>query len=144
MQQTGQQHGGQPRTRLARGLGIVLGAAYALLALAATGRSVLQVVSYFDRAPVAYSLTALAAVVYIVATVALFAPGRIWWRVALVTITFELLFVLTVGTLTIVDTALFPEKTVWSLYGLYYGFVPLVLPVLGLIWLRYTHRHTGE
>ena len=127
-----------PRTRLARGLGIVLGAAYALLALAATGRSVLQIATDFPTAPVAYSLTGLAAVVYLVATIALFAPGAAWWRVAIVTISFELLFVLTVGTLTIVDPALFPQKTVWSLYGLYYGLVPLVLPVLGLLWLRFT------
>jgi hypothetical protein len=127
-----------PRSRLARGVGIVLAAVYGLLALAATGRSVLQIATEFDRAPVAFSLTGLAAVVYIVATVALVAPGAAWWRVALVTITFELLFVLVVGTLTLIDPALFPEKTVWSYYGLYYGLVPLVLPVLGLLWIRST------
>ena len=32
----------------------------------------------------------------------------------------------------------FPDATVWSQYGLGYGFVPLVLPVVGLWWLRRT------
>jgi hypothetical protein len=32
----------------------------------------------------------------------------------------------------------FPDQTVWSLYGVGYGFVPLVLPVLGLLRLRAT------
>lgn len=126
------------RSRLATGLGAVLGAAYALLAIAATGRSVLQIATEFDRAPVAYSFTGLAALVYIVATVALFARGRAWWWVAIGTVTFELLTVLAVGTLTIADPSLFPETTVWSYYGLYYALVPLALPILGLLWLRHT------
>ena len=125
-------------TRRTRGIGLVLVAAYGLLALAATGRSVFQVLSEFDKAPLAYSLTALAAVIYILATIALVAPGPVWKRIAWVTISFELLFVLTVGTLTIVDANLFPEKTVWSFYGRGYAFVPLVLPILGLIWLSRT------
>jgi len=124
-----------PPTRRTRGLGLVLVAAYGLLALAATGRSVFQILSEFDKAPLAYSLTALAAVVYILATIALVAPGALWYRIAWVTITFELLFVLTVGTLTTFDAGLFPEKTVWSFYGRGYAFVPLLLPILGLIWL---------
>ena len=32
----------------------------------------------------------------------------------------------------------FPDETVWSVYGIGYGFVPLVLPVLGLLRLRST------
>lgn len=118
----------------------MLVAAYGLLALAATGRSVFQVLSEFDKAPLAYSLTALAALIYILATVSLIAPGTTWYRIAWVTISFELLFVLTVGTLTIFDANLFPEKTVWSYYGRGYAFVPLVLPVLGLIWLSRTRK----
>ncbi|MFT4123196.1 MAG: hypothetical protein QM635_05115 [Microbacteriaceae bacterium] len=126
------------RSRRARGLGRVLVFLYGLLALAATGRSVVQTVLNFEYAPLAYSLTALAALVYIVATVALVVPRESWWYVAVATIGFELAFVLVVGTLTLVDPTLFNEKTVWSYYGLYYGFVPLVLPVLGLIWLGRT------
>lgn len=119
-----------------RGLGRVLIVVYGLLALAATGRSVFQVLEDFDKAPFAYSLSALAAIIYVVATIALVAPGDRWYRVAVVTIAFELLGVLVVGTLSLIDPVLFPEKTVWSIFGRGYAFVPLVLPVLGLLWLR--------
>ena len=118
------------------GLGRVLIIVYGLLALAATGRSVFQLIDDFDRAPLAYTLSALAAVIYIVATIALIAPGRFWYRIAVITISFELIGVLVVGTLSVFDPVLFPAKTVWSYYGRGYAFVPLVLPILGLLWLR--------
>jgi hypothetical protein len=121
------------------GVGTLLVAVYGILALAATGRSVVQILTDFPEAPLAYSLSALAAVVYILATVSLVAPGARWYRVAWITISFELLFVLTVGTLSIVDASLFPRNTVWSYYGLGYLLVPLVLPFLGLFWLS-RHR----
>ncbi|GAB2461450.1 hypothetical protein HD599_001055 [Conyzicola lurida] len=117
------------------GLGRVLIAVYGLLALAATGRSVFQILDDFDQAPVAYALSALAAVVYIVATVALIVPGDTWYRVAWITIGFEFVGVIVVGLLSIFDPVLFPAKTVWSMFGRGYGFVPLVLPVLGMVWL---------
>jgi hypothetical protein len=44
--------------------------------------------------------------------------------------------VLTVGTLSLADRAAFPDATVWSVYGRGYGFIPLALPVLGLLFLR--------
>ena len=120
----------------------MLVAVYAVLAIAATGRSVFQIIDRFDEAPVAFSLSALAAVVYLLATVAL-ALG--WRRVALATICFELAGVLVIGTLSIVAPALLGldsvdpfgrEATVWSAYGAGYLLVPLALPVLGLLWLR--------
>lgn len=117
------------------GIGRVLIAVYGLLALAATGRSFVQIVSKFSEAPLSYSLSALAAVVYIVATVALIKSGGRWRRVAWITIGFELAGVLVVGTLSLVDPALFPHDSVWSLYGRGYLFIPLVLPVLGMWWL---------
>jgi hypothetical protein len=40
-----------------------------------------------------------------------------------------------VGLLTRVDAALFPDQTVWSDFGAGYGFVPLVLPFVGLTWV---------
>jgi hypothetical protein len=127
-----------------QGLGRVLIIVYGLLALAATGRSVFQLLDDFERAPLAYSLSALAAVIYIVATIALLAPGDTWYRVAVVTITFELVGVLVVGTLSIIDPVLFPAKTVWSVFGRGYAFVPLVLPVLGLLWLRRTRPSASD
>jgi cytochrome bd-type quinol oxidase subunit 2 len=124
------------------GVGRVLVAVYAILALAATGRSVFQILDRFEEAPIAFSLSALAAVVYILATIAL-AMG--WRRVALLTICFELAGVLVIGTVSIVAPGLLGldgldpfgrEATVWSAYGAGYLLVPLVLPVLGLLWLR--------
>lgn len=124
----------------ASGLGRVLIAVYALLALASTGRSVFQIFSDFEAAPLAYSLSAVAAGVYVIATVALIAPGGGWKLVAWITISFELLGVLIVGALSIFDAVLFPAKTVWSLFGRGYFFVPLLLPIAGLIWLFIQRR----
>ncbi|QWC83984.1 hypothetical protein KLP28_10150 [Nocardioidaceae bacterium] len=122
------------------GPGRLLVAAYAILAIGATGRSGVQLATGASEAPLAYGLSAFAAVVYIVATLAL---ARDWWRLALVACSVELVGVLSVGTLTVVDAGDFPDATVWSLYGQGYLFLPLVLPVLGLLWLRRTGRSRG-
>jgi hypothetical protein len=108
---------------------------YAVLALGATARSVVQVATKFDVAPIAYLLSGLAGLVYILATVALLGRGDAWYRVAWVTIAFEFIGVLTVGSLSLFDAALFPADTVWSYFGRGYLFIPLVLPVLGMLWL---------
>ena len=113
----------------------VLVAVYATFALAAGARAAVQIATRFGEAPVAYLLSALAAVVYVVATVGL-ARGPRGRRTALVAISVELVGVLVVGTLSLADPAAFPDETVWSAYGRGYFFVPLVLPVLGLLQLR--------
>jgi cytochrome bd-type quinol oxidase subunit 2 len=118
------------------GPGRVLVAVYAVFALSATARAGFQIATRFDEAPVAYLLSALAAVIYIVATVALARSGPTARRVAFVACTVELVGVLVVGTLSLVWPDAFPDETVWSGYGRGYGLVPLVLPVLGLLWLR--------
>jgi hypothetical protein len=117
------------------GVGRLLIAVYAVLALAATARSIFQIATKFEQAPVAYLLSGLAGVVYVLATVALVRRGSFWYSVAWITIIFELVGVLTVGTLSLVDPILFPADTVWSYFGRGYLFIPLILPVLGLLWL---------
>jgi hypothetical protein len=119
------------------GIGRVLVVVYAILALGATGRSFVQIAERFDQAPLAFSLSGVSAVVYIVATLALVlgASSRVWYRIAWVTISFELLGVLVIGTLSLVESTWFPEATVWSYYGIGYLFVPLVLPFFGIWWL---------
>ncbi|MFC0681904.1 hypothetical protein ACFFGH_29065 [Lysobacter korlensis] len=117
------------------GVGRVLVVVYAILALAATGRSVFQILTKFESAPVAYSLSALAALVYVAATVALIARGSAAYRAAWAAIAFELAGVLVVGTLSLADPQLFPDDTVWSQFGRGYLFIPLVLPILGIAWL---------
>ncbi|MEP6631157.1 MAG: hypothetical protein ABJA89_11840 [Lapillicoccus sp.] len=123
-----------------RGLGIVLIALYGLFALAATGRATFQIIADFQKAPVSYLLSVLAAVIYLVATVALARGDRTSTRVARVAITVELVGVLVVGTISYLVPSEFPDRTVWSHFGAGYGYVPLLLPVLGLLWLRSRER----
>lgn len=115
------------------GFGRALVAVYAVFALAATARSIYQLSAKASEAPVAYTLSALAGVVYVVATYALATDRR---SLAVATIGFELSGVLGVGILTLVDAELFPDATVWSDFGAGYGFIPLVLPFVGLWWVR--------
>jgi cytochrome bd-type quinol oxidase subunit 2 len=128
--------------RRGTGVGRVLVAVYAILALAALGRSIFQIVDRFDEAPAAFLLSLLSGVVYVVATIALAAR---WRRIAWATIGFELLGVLVVGTITVLAPDLLGAHTndpfgrtatVWSAYGAGYLLIPLALPVLGLLWLR--------
>lgn len=132
----------EPRPTSA-GIGRVLIAVYAILALAALGRSVYQIATKFDEAPLAYALSALAALVYVLATVALIARGTAWFRVAVIAIVFELVGVLAVGAVSLLQPDLFPADTVWSAFGRGYLFIPLVLPVLGLLWLRRVAQATS-
>jgi hypothetical protein len=118
------------------GPGRLLVAVYGLFALSASARAVVQIATKFSHAPVAYLLSAFAGLVYIVATVTLTAGSPRARRIAVVSCSVELAGVLVVGTWSLVDRATFPDATVWSGYGSGYGFVPLVLPVFGLLWLR--------
>lgn len=118
--------------RAGHGPWVLVVAAYGVLALAATGRSILQIVEYFERAPLAYVLSAVAAVLYLLATIAL---GKGMSRLAAVTVSVEAVGVLLVGTLSYVAPELFPDQTVWSHFGSGYGYLPLVLPFVGLWWL---------
>ena len=127
---------------LRRGPGRVLIAVYGIFALSAGARAAVQIATKFSEAPLAYLLSAFAAAVYLVATVALIRGGPVWRRVAVVSCTVELVGVLAVGLLTLFDTGDFPDDTVWSGFGRGYGFVPLVLPVLGLWWLWYVGRRS--
>ncbi|MFF5208294.1 hypothetical protein [Streptosporangium sp. NPDC000396] len=114
------------------GPGRALVAVYGVFALAAGSRAAVQIATRFGEAPLAYSLSAFAAAVYIVLTVALARGDR---RLALAACGIELAGVLVIGTLSMVDPEAFPRATVWSGYGSGYVFIPLVLPVLGLYWL---------
>lgn len=129
-----------PRGRTS-GPGRLLITVYGVFAISATARALLQIATKFDEAPVAYTLSAFAAVVYIVATISLAKPGATWATIATVAICIELLGVLVVGALSLVDPAAFQHASVWSKFGQGYGYIPLLLPIIGLIWL-YRHRET--
>ncbi|MGN6325513.1 hypothetical protein [Pseudolysinimonas sp.] len=138
-----------PHRRLS-GIGRVLVAVYAILALAALGRSIFQIADRFEQAPVAFLLSLLAGIVYVVVTVALAARLR---TLAWITISFELLGVLVIGTITMLAPDLLgahsnapfgTTATVWSTYGAGYLFIPLVLPILGLVWLARSRSGAGH
>ena len=123
---------------LASGPGRVLVAVYGVLGVAATGRSAVQLLGQPEEAPLAYSLSLLAAVLYLVATVSLLRSTPRARRVGLVACTVEAVGVVVVGALSYTASDLSPDKTVWSHFGQGYAFLPLVLPFLGLAWLRRT------
>ena len=117
------------------GFGRVLVFVYGVFALAATARALVQLATQASTAPVAYSLSLFSGIVYIMATWALGTDRR---RIALATIGVELTGVLVVGTLS--HPADIDKASVWSHYGSGYGFVPLVLPFVGLWWLWHLGR----
>ena len=124
-----------PRNTRNTGPGRLLIAVYAVFAISATARAGYQILTKFSEAPLAYVLSAFAALVYVVATVSLAKPGRTWFRVSVIAVLVELVGVIVVGALSVFDAVQFPHETVWSLFGRGYAFIPLILPVLGLVWL---------
>lgn len=124
-------------TKISAGAGRLLVAIYAIFALAASARALYQLYKKFAEAPLSYSLSAVAAVVYILATVALVRNNS---KLATLTIGFELAGVLIIGSLSLLDPTDFQHQTVWSLYGIGYGFVPLILPIWGLYWIWKSKR----
>lgn len=118
---------------LTAGPGRVLTLLYGVLAVAATGRSAYQIATVFHRAPTAYVLSAVAALIYVGALAAILARARL---VAVVACSIELVGVCAVGTWSYLAPHEFPDTTVWSGYGSGYGYLPAVLPVLALLWLR--------
>lgn len=128
---------GEPQgaRRTSQGFGRVLVVVYGVFAVSAFARASVQIIRDFSEAPLAYSLSAFAAVVYIVATVALARDMR---RLATTAVLIELVGVVMVGALTLADSLDFPRATVWSAFGAGYGYVPLVLPVVGLWWIWHT------
>lgn len=105
---------------------------YAILFLAAAGRSSAQLSTKASEAPLPYALSAVAAVIYGVIAFALLRGTPSWRTVALAGTAVELVGVLAVGTWGVVDPGRWPDETVWSGYGSGYGWIPLILPPLAL------------
>jgi hypothetical protein len=122
------------------GVGRLLILVYAVFAISSTARASFQVIIKFEEAPVSYSLSLLSAVVYLLATVSLAKSGPTWKTIALASVIFELIGVLTVGVISLLAPELFVEASIWSGFGSGYGYLPLVLPVLGLLWIRKTNQ----
>lgn len=125
---------------IGRGPGRLLLSLYGVFTVAALSRATVQIIQQFDEAPLAYVLSAVAGLLYAVITVALWRGGPAARRLALVSCAVELAGVLTVGTFTLLDPSAFPDQTVWSDYGMGYLFLPVAVPVTGLLWLRRAAR----
>lgn len=126
-----------------RGVGMLIITAYGVFAVSSFARALYQIATDFESSPVAYLLSAFAAAVYIVATLALARVSLTAWKVAMAAVLVELAGVLGVGLWTVLEPELFNEATVWSHFGQGYGYVPLVLPFIGLYWLL-RHRPGGN
>jgi hypothetical protein len=124
------------KTNRAKGAGRLLIAVYAVFAISATARALYQLFREFEQAPLAYSLSAISALIYIVATIALAKSAQVWSKIAWISVSAELLGVVTVGVLSFTHPELFAHPSVWSKFGQGYGYIPLILPILGLLWLR--------
>ncbi|MFM6962719.1 MAG: hypothetical protein ACKOWJ_00405 [Micrococcales bacterium] len=118
------------------GAGRLLIVVYAIFALSASARAAYQLATKFTDAPLAYSLSALSALIYVVATVTLARRSALAQKIAKAAVWFELVGVVVIGTLSFAAPELFKHPTVWSEFGIGYGCVPLILPIIALLWLR--------
>lgn len=133
----------RPQDAKNSGFGRVIIAIYGIFALSAGVRAAYQIGTQFNLAPLAYLLSLFAALVYILAAVALTRTGATWHRVATVAVLIELVGVIGIGAWTYAAPDLFADDTVWSHFGQGYGFIPLVLPFIGLWWLWRTRPTRG-
>lgn len=133
----------RPPLGIGEGPGTLLLTLYGIFTVGAASRSIVQLSTRFDEAPLAYLLSALAALVYAFITVSLVRGGERARKAGFICCCVELLGVLTVGTWTLVAPSAFPDATVWSDFGMGYLFIPVFLPVTGLLWLRRSRRSHG-
>ncbi|MHC5256953.1 hypothetical protein ACYSUO_03650 [Streptomyces sp. UC4497] len=124
------------RSRLISGPGMLLVWLYGVMVVGAVSRSAVQISTEFDKAPLAYSLSAVAGLVYAFITYSLVRGGDTARRAAFVCCALELAGVLIVGTWTLVEPSAFPDATVWSDFGVGYLFIPVLLPLSAMYWLR--------
>lgn len=124
-----------PYAAMHTGPGRALVAVYGIFALAASVRAGYQLGTKFDTAPLPYTLSAIAAAVYILATVFFVIGNRSTHRLAIAACLFEFIGVITVGVLSVTHPEIFADASVWSRFGQGYGYIPLVLPLVGLWWL---------
>ena len=122
-------------TKGSMGIGRLLIAVYGIFALSATARASYQLLRKFDEAPIAYTLSLVSAVTYILVTISLARTSGKLHELARLLVYVELIGVMVVGSLSIALPEWFRHPSVWSEFGIGYGLVPLILPILALIWL---------
>lgn len=120
------------------GFGRLLVVIYGVFTLSAGARALYQVIRKFDEAPLSISLSALSALIYLVATIALAKKGEGAWKVSLLAVGIEMAGVLLIGVFSYLQPQHFELASVWSHFGSGYGYIPLILPMVGLWWLNKT------
>ena len=115
--------------------GRLIVALYGILTIAALARAAFQISTKLSEAPIAYFLSLTAGLIYAVATLSLAMSNGIWRKIAWVTVSIEMIGVIVVGTVSLLKPEFFPDTTVWSNFGAGYGYLPLLLPIIGLLWL---------
>lgn len=120
------------------GFGRLLVVIYGVFTLSAGARALYQLIRKFDEAPLSISLSALSALIYLLATLALAKQGQKAWTVSLVAVSIEMFGVLLIGLYSYLEPGLFLIPSVWSHFGSGYGYIPLILPLVGLFWLNRT------
>ena len=122
-------------TELVSILGYILTVSYPLLALSTGVRALFQL--FLKEGVVNYltpSLSLLAAVCYLTATIGFVCRRRWAWRLSVGVLLIETFLTLAVGSLSLT----IPEtigRTVWRHFGADYGYFPLFQPAIGLVWL---------
>lgn len=120
-----------------QGAGMILAVSYPVLALSTGVRAMYQgflkdeVTNYL-----AVALSGVAAICYLLATIG-FTYKRKWaWQLSVVVLIFETVMALAIGGLSLTTTyADVIGRTVWRSFGADYGYLPLIQPILGLLWL---------
>jgi len=131
MSETESETEASPRA-LAAGFGRLIVLVYVVFAVSAGARALFQVATKFGEAPVSFTLSAIAALIYLVAAIAIIRGAG---GLALAAVGVEMAGVVAVGALSFAVPHWFPEPSVWSHFGSGYGYVPLVLPAVGLAYL---------
>ena len=78
--------------------------------------------------------TILAAILYALAATGFKRREKWAWRLSVGLLALETFFVLTVGTVSLINPDLI-GSSVWRFFGKDYAFFPLIQPILGLTWL---------
>jgi hypothetical protein len=129
------------------GPGRIIVALYAIFAIAASSRAAVQIATDWSDAPIAYALSGFSAAIYLLATLFMIKAGArshsTFHRLARAMMWIELVGVVLIGTASVLFSSRFPRATVWSGYGMGYGFVPLILPVVGLWWASRSAASSG-
>lgn len=122
----------------------VIGIAYTVLAVAALSRSAYQAATGVatGRAVVAVALSAVAGVVYLIAAIALRRATPRSIRLGRCCLYVELIGVVVVSVVELASGG-FGRSAVWSGFGVGYGYLPVLLPIVGL-WLNRPARGAGR